>query len=109
MEPINLDDVRAYVEQNIGNFHTNRLANLKKLKLNTILKRKNPYLYKAKNILIAGYLVETLLNAHLSSQEEGIFGNFLEGLAIFINRKVYGGNKSSAIGIDLGLMVKILG
>lgn len=46
-------------------------------------------------------LVKTLLDAHLSSQEETIFGDFLEGLAIFICKKVYGGSKSSAEGIDL--------
>lgn len=101
MKLINLEDVKAYVEQNIGDFHESRLNSLKKLKLDTILKRKNPYLYKAKNILIAGDLIKFILDAHLSSQEEGIFGNFLEGLAIFINKKVYGGKKSSATGIDL--------
>ena len=65
------------------------------------MKRKNPYLFKAKNILTAQDIVEALLSAHLSSQEETIFGEFLEGLAIFICRKVYGGTKSAAEGIDL--------
>ena len=37
----------------------------------------------------------------LSSQEETIFGDFLEKLAIFINGRIYGGEKSSAEGIDL--------
>ena len=53
------------------------------------------------NILTAENLVRTLLDAHLSSQEETIFGDFLEGLAIFINAIVYGGRKSAAEGIDL--------
>ncbi len=101
MNNIDLDDIRVYVEQNIGDFHKSRLDSLKSLKLETILKRKNPYLYKAKNILLSGDLVKLLLDAHLSSQEEGIFGNFLEGLAIFINGKVFRGKKSSAEGIDL--------
>jgi hypothetical protein len=101
MSNINLDDLKSYVEVNIGSFHESRLDSLKKLKLEDILKRKNPYLYKAKNILIAGDLVKIILDAHLSSQEEGIFGNFLEGLAIYINGKVYNGKKSSAEGIDL--------
>jgi hypothetical protein len=101
MGKISIDDLKTYVEQNIGDFHKSRLESLKKLKLESILKRKNPYLYKAKNILIAGELVRTILDAHLSSQEEGIFGNFLEGLAIYINGKVYNGKKSSAEGIDL--------
>lgn len=101
MKSIRISDAQTYVEENIGNFHANRLRNIRKLKLNQILKRKNPYLFKAKNILTAQDLVKTLLDAHLSSQEETIFGDFLEGLAILINKKVYGGFKSSAEGIDL--------
>lgn len=101
MKLIKLDDVRTYVKQNIGSFHSNRLQNLRDLKLGQILRRKNPYLFKAKNILFAQDLVRTLLDAHLSSQEESIFGDFLEGLAIFISQKAYGGWKSSAQGIDL--------
>jgi len=101
MERIDLAEVTAYVEQNIGTFHSKRRQSLRKLKLTDVLRRKNPYLFKAKNILIAHDLVRTLLDAHLSSQEEAIFGDFLEGLAIFINERVYGGKKSSAEGIDL--------
>ena len=101
MKSIEASDVRSYVENNIGTFHLKRLQNLEKLKLNHILKRKNPYLFKAKNILVAQDLVKTLLDAHLSSQEERIFGDFLEGLAIFINERVFDGKKSSAEGIDL--------
>ncbi len=101
MNLLNLNDVVKYVENNIGTFHTKRLKSLENLKLEQILKRKNPYLFKAKNILTAQDLVKTLLDAHLSSQEETIFGDFLEGLAIFINYKVYSGYKSAAEGIDL--------
>lgn len=77
------------------------MQNLEKLKLHEILKRKNPYLFKAKNILTAQDLVKVLLDAHLSSQEETIFGELLEGLARFICGKIYNGKKSSAEGIDL--------
>lgn len=101
MNAIGIDEVVKYVEENIGGFHTKRLQNLEQLKLNKILKRKNPYLFKAKNILTAQDLVKVLLDAHLSSQEETIFGEFLEGLARFICGKVYNGKKSSAEGIDL--------
>jgi hypothetical protein len=41
------------------------------------------------------------VDAHISSSEEGIFGDWLEGLAIFINSKVYGGWKSGIPNIDL--------
>ena len=101
MKSIILDDVRAYVKKDIGVFHKNRLESLGNLKLNKILKRKNPYLFKAKNILIAEELVKGLLDAFLSSREETIFGDFLEGLAIYINGRVYNGKKSIAEGIDM--------
>lgn len=66
-----------------------------------VVKRKNPYLFKAKDINSAPDFVKNILDARLSSQEETIFGDFLEGLAIFINSQVFDGHKSSAEGIDL--------
>lgn len=101
MSPMGMNEVVTYIEENIGDFHKKRLQNLEKLKLHEILKRKNPYLFKAKNILTAQDLVKVLLDAHLSSQEETIFGELLEGLARFICGKIYNGKKSSAEGIDL--------
>lgn len=101
MTTLLLSDVIGYVETNIGAFHAARLQSLAKLTLPAVLARKNPYLFKAKNILTAQDLVKTLLDAHLSSQEETIFGTFLEGLAIFVIDQVYGGRKSAAVGIDL--------
>ncbi len=101
MKQLNLENVQQYVENNIGTFHTKRLQNLEKLKLGRVLKRKNPYLFKAKNILTAPDLVKNLLDAYLSSQEETIFGEFLEGLAIFICSDIFNGKKSAAEGIDL--------
>lgn len=101
MAKLKLEDVKKYVEQNIDSFHVKRLENLKDLKLTRILVRKNPYLFKAKNTLTAHDLVKNLLDAHLSSQEETIFGEFLEGLSIFICGKVFKGKKSGIVGIDL--------
>ena len=90
-----------YVEENIGFFHEKRIQNLNRLKLSQVIKRKNPYLFKAKYILTAEEIVRGIVDAHLSSSEEGLFGDWLEGLAIHINEKVYGGKKSGIPGIDL--------
>lgn len=49
-----------------------------------LLKRKNPYLFRAKNIQTSGEFVKYALDAFLSSSEETMFGNFLERLAIHI-------------------------
>src|SRR3989338_9972705 len=100
MKGLTLQDVSDYVSQNIGGFHSARLASLSKLELRSILLRKNPYLFKAKNILTSEALIRQLLDAHISSQEETMFGDFLEGLAIFICGKVYKGTKSAAEGVD---------
>ena len=101
MKKLNLTDVLRYVEDNIGSFHQKRITSLDNLKLSKVLKRKNPYLFKAKHILTANEIVKGIVDAHISSSEEGIFEDWLEGLAIFINEKVYGGKKSGIIGIDL--------
>lgn len=103
MKKLQISNVISYVENNIGEFHRKRLTSLANLKLKKVLLRKNPYLFKAKNILTSQDLVKTLLDAHLSSQEETIFGDFLEELAIYICQQVYNGQKSSAEGIDLEL------
>lgn len=101
MKQLNLKDVSLYVEENIGIFHKKRIQSLDRLKLSQVLKRKNPYLFKAKNVLTAEQIIKGLVDAHISSKEETIFGDWLEGLAIFINDKVYSGRKSGITGIDL--------
>lgn len=101
MKKLNLIDVSRYVEENIGEFHQRRLDKLKRIKLKEVLKSKNPYLFKAKNVTIASEIVKGILNAFLSSSEEGIFGNWLERLAIYINDLVYQGRKAGIDGIDL--------
>jgi len=101
MKKLNLKSVTQYVEKNIGEFHQKRLDIVNGIKLKEVLKSKNPYLFKAKNVSSANEIVEGILNAYLSSSEEGIFGNWLERLAIFINDSVYQGRKALVDGIDL--------
>ncbi|KAA3659628.1 MAG: cytosolic protein, partial [Calditrichaeota bacterium] len=101
MQKLNLADVTLYVEENIETFHQKRIQSIDKLKLNRILKRKNPYLFKAKYCLTSEQIIRGIVDAHISSSEEGIFGDWLEGLAIYINSKVFGGYKSGITGIDL--------
>ncbi|OQX88907.1 cytosolic protein [candidate division KSB1 bacterium 4484_87] len=101
MNTLNLSDVYKYVEEHISLFHKKRIDSIDNLKLTNVVKRKNPYLFKAKYVLTANEIVTSIVNAHISSNEETIFGDWLEGLAIFINKKVYGGWKSGIQGIDL--------
>lgn len=66
-----------------------------------LLKKKNPYLFKAKNILTAQELILSFLNARLSSSEEEIFGKFLENLAVFVAQRTLDAHKSASTGVDL--------
>lgn len=100
MNPIKLDEVRQYVNKNIVDFHQRRINSLEDLTLEKLLK-KNPYLFKAKNIETAGELISGLLEAFLSSSEEKLFGDFFEDLAIFVATETCNGHKSTAQGIDL--------
>lgn len=100
MNSLNLNDVRDYVNETVVDFHQRRLKSLEELKLEKLL-TKNPYLFKAKNLLTANALIEDLLSAFLSSSEEKLFGDFLEGLAVFVAQKTCGGHKSTAQGVDL--------
>ena len=69
MNPLDLGQVREYVNENVVDFHQWRIRLLENLKLKDLLK-KNPYLFRAKNITKSQDLVEGLLDARLSSSEE---------------------------------------
>ncbi|HOX78622.1 MAG TPA: PmeII family type II restriction endonuclease [Bacteroidales bacterium] len=101
MSKLNLNEVTQFVEKNIGSFHQSRIEKLNTIKLKEVIRHKNPYLFKAKNVTTAQDIVKGILDAFLSSSEEGIFGNWLERLAIYINDQVYHGRKAGIEGIDL--------
>ncbi|MBE0410392.1 MAG: cytosolic protein [Anaerolineales bacterium] len=100
MNPLDLFHVQDYVNENIVDFHNLRINTIKELKIERLI-TKNPYLFRAKYITTAAELISSLLDAFLSSSEEKLFGDFLEGLAIFIAETTCGGHKSSAPGVDL--------
>jgi len=101
MGTLNLTAVQNYIEENIGRFHRKRLEKIENLDLKQLLKRKNPYLFRVKHLLVAEDIVRSFTDAFISSHEETIFGDWLEGLAIFVCQQVYQGRKSGIEGIDL--------
>jgi hypothetical protein len=57
MDPSELEDlVRKYLDE----FYSRRIANLSRLRLKEVLKRKNPYLMRAIGLRTAAELVEFL-------------------------------------------------
>lgn len=95
--------VERFVENQITEFHERRLANINSLKLTQVLSAKNPYLFRAKDLNSAHDLVKALLDARLSSAEEGLFGAFMEALAVFVSEEKCNGRKSGITGIDIEL------
>ena len=101
MNEIDLKDVRTFVKENIQKFHQDRLGSLERTDLKELMHKKNPYLFKARNLTTAHELVTSLLNAKLSASEETIFGGFLEDLAIYVAEKTLNARKSAASSVDL--------
>lgn len=95
MDKLNYEELLKFISEGvITPFFDIRLQKLNELTFSGIMRRKNPYLFKAKNIQTAEELVRYILDAFLSSQEETIFGGLMEELAIFVNKKVYSGFKA---------------
>lgn len=95
MDRLNYEELQTFISEGvITPFYDIRLQKLNELTFSGIMRRKNPYLFKAKNIQTAEELVRYILDAFLSSQEETIFGSLMEELAIFVCKKVYSGYKA---------------
>ena len=95
MKKLNYEKLNAFITSDvIKPFYEIRLSRLESAKLSDISKRKNPYLFKAKNIETAGDLAKSILDAFLSSQEETIFGDLMENLAIHVCHEVFNGKKA---------------
>lgn len=102
MRPLNKANFQNYVDQQIRQYHNAKLESLEKLSLkSSILRRKNPYLLRAKDAATAEEFIRAALEAILSSSEEERFGELLERIAVFISEQTADGRKSSAEGIDL--------
>lgn len=86
------------ISQALEMFYGSLISKIDGLDIKKVMKRKNPYLYRAKAMESASEIVESVLGAFVTSSEETIFGNcFFEPIAIAVS----GGNKALAEGIDL--------
>lgn len=88
------------IAQALDSFYESLISKIDTLNINKVMKRKNPYLYRAKAMQSASDIVDSVLTAFVSSSEETIFGNcFFEPVAIAASN----GNKALAEGIDIML------
>jgi len=95
MPVLDYSKINTWTDVNIIKpFYEKRIEKIQELNLKKVLKRKNPYLFRAKNIDNSGDFVSYVLGAFLSSQEETLFGNSMEKLAIYINSLIFDGSKA---------------
>lgn len=104
MEPISIsydeEEVKKAIATALVNFYNTLISKLNDIDIKTIMKSKNPYLYRAKSMQTSADIIESILQAFVSSSEETIFGNcFFEPIAIAACR----GTKSATRGVDIEL------
>jgi hypothetical protein len=84
------DALEVKIAQLLDTFFKKRQEGLGKLKLEKKLKDKNPYLFRAIGVADANEIITALLDAHISSSDETIFGNdFFEPLAKWVAENAY--------------------
>lgn len=99
-QSITPERLEELIKRQLDEFYTRRIQALSRLKLKNTLRRKNPYLFRAIGMEKAAEIVGQLLQAHMSSSDETIFGDaFFEPLA----KAVCGGIAADGTAIDIVL------
>ena len=94
----NEDAIVEAIATALDNFYTNLIKKVDSLNVKTVMKRKNPYLFRAKAMNGAAQIIDAILAAFVSSSEETIFGNvFFEPIATAAAQ----GQKALAEGVDI--------
>lgn len=79
-------------------FYSSLISKVDALNVKKVMKRKNPYLFRAKSMNGAAQIVDAIMAAFVSSSEETIFGNvFFEPIATVAAQ----GQKALAEGVDI--------
>ena len=95
---LSLDQVQEYADERITRFYHQRTKLLQDLTLQELLE-DNFCLFSPMHLL-AGDIVEGLLDAFLCSSGERLFQDFLRDLSLLVTEKAYGGYKSTMPGVD---------
>ena len=100
MQKMSDKELRKLIADSLTAFYESRMRVIEKIQLKTILRRKNPYLYKALGTESATEIIESILAAYVSSSDETIFGNvFFEPIALAVS----GGVVSDSPGVDISV------
>jgi len=79
---MNTEQLESLISRCLRDFYERRLQKVRELALQTFLRRKNPYLFRALGIQKASEIVERVLADYISASDETIFGDaFFEPIA----------------------------
>jgi hypothetical protein len=93
--------LEAKVAGLLEDFFQSRRAKLGELRLVDILRRKNPYLYRARGVSSAAEIVREILEAFVTSSDEGVFGNvFFEPLAKWAAEEAARGSVGTVVSVS---------
>ena len=93
--------IAEYIDSTIKILKKKQLNILLSISYADFIKHQSLYMLYLQRTKTIEQIVQTWIDMKLQKSEETIFGDWLEGLAIFICQKVYGGWKSGITGIDL--------
>ena len=94
-------EIRNHIRTQIADFRAVSLAAYEKQTLNRLLSKMNPFLHGVLGDGTPGDLVRRLMDTAISRSETTRFGEFLEGVAVYVGEYLHGGQKSGVKGIDL--------
>lgn len=100
MKPSWWDDVEPAAKEAIEEF-SGKLKNKLQLPPEKIITRKNPFLFRVRVVSSVHEYAGMVIDAHLSSSEETMFGNVLEKIAVTVCEYAKDGRKSGIPNIDL--------
>jgi hypothetical protein len=106
MNPINYEHLSAYIDEKIADFYERRIQLVSGLKLEDLFVQPTYLLLVADGLTGVPKWIHYWLQVCLWEKEEKLFGDFLEGLAVFVTEMTCGGHKSTEQGVDLEFMNK---
>lgn len=83
-----LNDISKYVENHIGEFHAARIAKLQNMNLKEILKRKNPYMYRAMCPMSVSEFVECIVDETFRKINTDLFYEWMKDVSLFVSQTI---------------------
>ncbi len=101
MDNFLVKELHTYIEISMAEYHQSKVDNINKLVLIDILRNKDFEFFQSINLKTSEQIINRCIEHRIYLCEKHLFEHLMMDLAIFTNRKVYGGWKSGIQGIDL--------